>query len=113
MMSFLTVLHILAALILIFTVIIQGGKGADLGAGFGGASQTVFGSGGTTTFFTKFTAWLAAFFMLSSIGLAYLSAHQHGQSVIPKVAEQSAPTAPEAPGAATTEKAPEAAPANP
>jgi preprotein translocase subunit SecG len=99
MLALLTVIHIAVCFLLILIVLIQGGKGAELGAGFGGSSQTIFGSSGGSTFFSKLTAYLAAMFMLSSIVLAYLSSHQTRKSVISTTMEEAAPPAvPEAQG---------------
>jgi len=68
------VLHVLAALSIIGLVLIQHGKGADMGSGFGsGASATVFGSGGAGTFLTKSTTAIAIAFFLTSFGLAYFA----------------------------------------
>lgn len=68
-------------IILILVVLLQTGKGADMGAAFGGSSQTVFGSGGPGTFLGKMTAVFAVIFMLTSLWLAYF-ASQKGASVI-------------------------------
>ena len=68
------VVHILSALALIGLILIQHGKGADAGASFGGgASQTVFGSAGSGNFLTRATAVLAAVFMVTSLGLAWMA----------------------------------------
>ncbi len=68
------VAHVLAALGIIGLVLIQQGKGADMGAGFGaGASSTVFGSGGAGNFLTKMTAIVAVTFFLTSFALAYFA----------------------------------------
>lgn len=72
MQQLLTILHILIALALIGLVLIQRGKGADMGAGFGaGASQTMFGSQGATPFLVKFTGMLAFLFFLTSSLLSF------------------------------------------
>ena len=66
------VFHVLAALAVIGLVLIQHGKGADAGAGFGGgASSTVFGSGGAGNFLQRMTTGIAITFFLTSFGLAY------------------------------------------
>lgn len=69
-------IHLLICVGLISLIIIQHGKGADMGASFGGASQTVFGSRGSGSFLTRSTSILAALFFLNCIFLGYLSAHQ-------------------------------------
>lgn len=81
------VLHLLAALGVVALVLLQQGKGADAGASFGaGASNTVFGSQGSSTFLSKFTAILAACFFLTSLGLGYFAkekSHQLTQAGLP------------------------------
>ncbi|WP_275628575.1 preprotein translocase subunit SecG [Pseudomonas sp. 273] len=68
------VIHLLMALGLVVLVLLQHGKGADAGASFGsGASGTVFGSQGSATFLSRFTAVLAAVFFITSLGLAYFA----------------------------------------
>jgi preprotein translocase subunit SecG len=69
-------LHVLACIGLIMIVLLQRGKGADLGAAFGGSSQTVFGSRGAGGFLTKLTTIVAVLFMFTCLGLAYISAHR-------------------------------------
>lgn len=69
--------HTVIALLIIVLVLLQRGKGADAGAAFGsGASATVFGSQGSSNFFSRTTAILAASFFVSSLSLAYLSSQQ-------------------------------------
>ena len=81
------VLHLLGALGLVVLVLLQQGKGAEAGASFGaGASNTVFGSQGSATFLSKFTAILAASFFLTALGLGYFAkekAHQLTQVGLP------------------------------
>ncbi|MEE5072659.1 preprotein translocase subunit SecG [Pseudomonas viridiflava] len=68
------VFHLLGALGVVALVLLQQGKGADAGASFGaGASNTVFGGQGTSTFLSKFTAILAACFFMTSLGLGYFA----------------------------------------
>lgn len=83
-MTVILILHIFVALFLIFIVLIQSGKGADLGAAFGGSSQTLFGSRGSATFFSKLTTIAAVVFMLTSLSLAVLSSRT--ESVVKKTA---------------------------
>lgn len=73
MITVLLIIHILVAFFLIFIVLIQSGKGAELGAAFGGSSQTLFGSRGAATFFSKLTTIAAIVFMLTSLTLAVVS----------------------------------------
>ncbi len=76
MQQFVLVIHVLIAVALISLVLVQHGKGADVGASFGsGAANTMFGSLGPASFLMKLTAILAAGFFATSIGLTYLVAH--------------------------------------
>ncbi len=69
--------HTLIAVLIIVLVLLQRGKGADAGAAFGsGSSGTVFGAQGSSNFFSRTTAILAAAFFISSLSLAYLSSQQ-------------------------------------
>jgi preprotein translocase subunit SecG len=68
------VAHVLIALAIVGLVLLQHGKGADMGSGFGGgASGSLFGATGSANFLSRATAVLAAIFFLSSLGLAYLA----------------------------------------
>jgi len=74
MESIIVIGHIVVAVGIIALVLIQQGKGADAGASFGGgASQTVFGSGGSGNFLTRSTSFFAVVFFLSSFALAYFA----------------------------------------
>ncbi|HXH83273.1 MAG TPA: preprotein translocase subunit SecG, partial [Candidatus Tectomicrobia bacterium] len=87
----LTVLHVLMCFAIIGVVLLQSGKGADIGSAFGGAgSQAVFGSMGTPTILGKITAAVAVLFALTSFTLAML-AGGGGSSVIREPAPASAP----------------------
>ncbi|MEN9723379.1 MAG: preprotein translocase, SecG subunit [Pseudomonadota bacterium] len=105
MQTFLTVLHIVACILLIPTILIQSGKGAEISASFGGSSQTVFGSSGGANFFTRLTTTLALIFMCTSLALTSLS-NQSKKSVF----EGAVPAAPEATPTASASGAPEAVP---
>ena len=75
--TILLILLVVDALALVGLVLLQQGKGADVGAAFGsGGANTVFGSAGSATFLTKATAWLAIGFFAISFGLAYLANEQ-------------------------------------
>lgn len=72
MTIFLTIVHITVSIALIAIVLLQSGKGAEMGASFGASgSQSVFGAGGGTTFLSKLTTGAAIVFMLTSLTLAY------------------------------------------
>ena len=102
MHTLLTVIHVVACFIMILVVLLQAGKGANMGAAFGGSSQTVFGSSGAGTFLGKMTATVAIVFMLTSLFLTY-SVSRKGSSLFESspapVARQAIPLAP-APNAA-------------
>lgn len=71
------VVHLLVAIGVVVLVLLQQGKGADAGASFGsGASATVFGSQGSSTFLSRFTAILAGVFFVTSLGLAFFATEQ-------------------------------------
>jgi len=94
-----SILHILVCFLLILIVLLQTGKGADIGAAFGGgSSQTLFGSAGPAGFLAKITTIIAIIFMVTSIGLAYLSSHRTGASVIKETSpKKTAPALPPTP----------------
>jgi preprotein translocase subunit SecG len=105
MQTVLVIFHILVSVALIVIVLLQQGRGADIGALFGGSSQTLFGSTGGSTFFNKLTAAVAVIFMLSSLTLAYRSHRSSMESVMKGVkpaATAPAPTKQGTPVAAPT-----------
>ncbi|WP_342147744.1 preprotein translocase subunit SecG [Rickettsiella endosymbiont of Aleochara curtula] len=74
--QFLVLMHVIISIALIALVLIQQGKGAELGATFGSAaSQTVFGSQGSGSFLLKLTGLLALLFFVTSLSLGYLAGH--------------------------------------
>jgi preprotein translocase subunit SecG len=108
----LIIVHIIVCVALIMIVLLQTGKGADMGAAFGGGgSQSLFGSTGASTFLSKATTVAAVVFMLTSLGLAYVSSLKGPTESIMETqkapVEQTAPVAGN-PGAGT-----ESAPASP
>src|SRR5216683_4369181 len=107
--GFILAVHVLLALMIIALVLLQRGKGAEAGAGFGsGASGTVFGARGTSTLFSKLTAVFAALFFVTSLSLAYLGTRGPGEptSVLERsVLSTPAPAAPAAPQPAAPQPA--------
>lgn len=94
------ILHILVCIIMILMILLQSGKGADIGAVFGGgSSNTVFGSAGPGTFLSKLTIGGAIMFMVTSITLSYFSgaAVSKSGSVVQGMGEKAAQTAPASP----------------
>ena len=86
MSALLIVIHIIVCIALIMIVLLQTGKGQDMGAAFGGgASNTLFGSTGASTFLGKATTAAAIIFMIPSLTLGYLSGHRMEGSVITDV----------------------------
>jgi preprotein translocase subunit SecG len=90
--------HVLACMALILIVLLQTGKGAEMGAAFGGASQTLFGGSGGTTFLGRLTTGAAIAFMITCLGLTYLSTGPQTKSVMEDVpvATTEAPMLPDA-----------------
>ena len=82
MESLVIIVHVLAAIGITGLVLIQHGKGADMGASFGsGASQTIFGSVGSGNALTKSTTWLAVIFFVTSLTLALFAKQQAAQGI--------------------------------
>jgi preprotein translocase subunit SecG len=102
------IVHVLAALSVIGLVLLQHGKGADMGAAFGsGSAGSLFGASGSANFLSRSTAVLATLFFLSSLGLTYFSFNKSApQGVMSTHEEPAAPTS-----AIPTPAAPTAAPA--
>jgi len=112
-LTLIIVVHVLIALAIIGLVLLQHGKGADMGSGFGGgASSSLFGATGSANFLSRAPAALATVFFLTSLGLAYLATHKQkseGATVLDAVRSAPAKPAAEAPKpAATPAPAPEA-----
>ncbi len=113
--TILTIVQVISALAIVGLVLLQRGKGADAGAGFGaGASGTVFGARGATTGLSRMTAIFAAVFMINSLVLTYMFQRQQTQvapeSLIERAQQGAAAPAPAA-APATTVPAPAATPA--
>jgi len=112
--AILSVIQVLSSVAIVGLVLLQRGKGAEAGAGFGaGASGTVFGARGATTALSRATAVFAAIFMINSLALAYLSTstskQEQAQKTILDEAAMPRPKSPPAGGSA----APPALPATP
>jgi preprotein translocase subunit SecG len=101
MTALIITIHIIVCIALILIVLLQTGKGASMGAVFGGAgSQTLFGNSGASSFLGKLTTWAAIIFMITSLALAYIS-KSGGKSVVsdiqPTTQQTQAPVAEKAP----------------
>jgi preprotein translocase subunit SecG len=107
---FLTVVHVMVCVLMIVLVLIQRGKGAEIGAVFGGgASTTVFGSRGAGNFLTKMTTGGAIVFMVTSLSLSYLANTRSTRSIF----EESEPPAAESTTPETSSPFQEVAPPEP
>jgi len=106
MTTLLIIIHVIVCLFLIIIVLLQHGKGADMGASFGGSSQTLFGAEGPVPLLNKITTLAAIVFMGTSISLAYISANKSTGTVMEDVKVQ-APVQQQAPAAPLTIPAPE------
>lgn len=93
------VLHVIVAITVIALVLLQHGKGADMGAAFGsGSSGSLFGATGSANFLSRSTAVVATLFFLTSLGLAYFGLQQHKPtSVLDRTMVPATTTQPAAP----------------
>jgi preprotein translocase subunit SecG len=92
--TLLTIVHVIVCLFLVGIVLLQHGKGADIGATFGGSSQSLFGTEGPLPLLNKITTAAAVIFMLTSVTLAYISSQSSNSSVMTGVTvSQPAPEA--------------------
>lgn len=87
MSTLLTVIHVTASLLMVGIILLQHGKGADIGAAFGGGSHTLFGARGATSFLGKVTIGCALVFMVTSMSLAVAARNQSTASVIDDLGE--------------------------
>jgi preprotein translocase subunit SecG len=88
--------HVLACLFLIVVVLLQTGKGADMGAAFGGGSQTLFGAGGAGNLLTKLTTGTAIAFMVTSLILSYGQSRAPGSRLLDQIPADAAAPSPNA-----------------
>ena len=83
--TLLTIAHVVVCLFLVGIVLLQHGKGADIGATFGGSSQSLFGTEGPLPLLNKITTAVAVIFMLTSVTLAYISSQTSNSSVMSEI----------------------------
>lgn len=89
MTTLLVILHIFACLSLIVIVLLQAGKGAEMGAAFGsGSSQALLGASGGQSLIGKITTSIAILFMLTSLSLAWVSGNKRVDSIMPATSSQ-------------------------
>ncbi len=94
MSSIILGLHVVVAIFLILVVLLQTGKGASLGAAFGGGSNTVFGSRGPASFLSKITTIAAVVFMTTSLTLSMLSSRLTKTTVVDEITQEAPPVPP-------------------
>jgi preprotein translocase subunit SecG len=101
-----TILHVIVSIGLILVVLLQTGKGAEVGAVFGGSSATIFGSSGAGNFLTRLTTGMAIVFMITSLTLGYFAGRRPSSSIFDTrtPVTESRPVAPS--GTATQQSAP-------
>ncbi len=99
MYTFTVVVHVTVCFLMIAAILLQAGKGAEIGAAFGGSSQTVFGSRGPANFLSKVTVAAAVIFMVTSLTLAYLSRQGVYSSTVIDLDARESVTTPAAPPA--------------
>ena len=106
MYTLIVVIHVFICFLMIGAILLQSGKGAEIGASFGGSSQTVFGSRGPANFLSKLTVAVAAIFMITSFTLAILAKQRTFQSTVIDLNQKSESAAPQAPAQPATESTP-------
>jgi preprotein translocase subunit SecG len=116
MIIVITIIHVIVSIGLILVVLLQTGKGAEVGAVFGGSSATIFGSSGAGNFLTKLTSGMAIVFMCTSLALGYFAGRKPSATIFDDRTPVTAPAAPaqqSAPASepkATAPSAPQATP---
>jgi len=91
MSTLLITIHVIVCVFLIVVVLLQSGRGTDLGAAFGGAGQSIFGVGGPANILEKITVWAAIIFLITSFSIAYIT---KTHKTIYKPVQQEQPVAP-------------------
>ena len=97
MIIVITIIHVIVSIGLILVVLLQTGKGAEVGAVFGGSSATIFGSSGAGNFLTKLTSGMAIVFMITSLTLGYFAGRKPSATIFDERAPVTAPAAPAQP----------------
>ena len=92
-----TILHVFVSLGLILVVLLQTGKGAEIGAVFGGSSSTIFGSSGAGNFLTRLTTGMAIVFMITSLTLGYFAGKKPTSTIFDNRAPVAEPRTPAQP----------------
>ena len=89
-----TILHVIVSIGLILVVLLQTGKGAEVGAVFGGSSSTIFGSSGAGNFLTRLTTGMAIVFMITSLTLGYFAGKKPTSTIFDTQTPPAAPVSP-------------------
>ena len=90
MITLIVIIHVIVCIALVIIVLLQAGRGAEIGAAFGGASQTIFGSSGSGGFLSKLTTGAAIIFMITCLSLSYIASHRSESSVVESAKKQQA-----------------------
>lgn len=106
MYTLIVIIHVFICVLMIGAILLQSGKGAEIGASFGGSSQTVFGSRGPANFLSKLTVVVAAIFMITSFTLAILAKQRTFESTVIDLNQKSESAAPTTPTQPATEPNP-------
>jgi preprotein translocase subunit SecG len=94
MLIAITIVHVLVSVGLILVVLLQTGKGAEVGAVFGGSSSTIFGSSGAGNFLTRLTTGMAIVFMMTSLALGYFAGRKPSATIFDNRAPAASPVVP-------------------
>jgi preprotein translocase subunit SecG len=106
MYTLIVIIHVFICVLMIGAILLQSGKGAEIGASFGGSSQTVFGSRGPANFLSKLTVVVAAIFMITSFTLAILAKQRTFESTVIDLNKKGESAAPATSAQPTTESTP-------
>jgi preprotein translocase subunit SecG len=110
MIIFVTIVHVLVCIGLILVVLLQTGKGAEVGAVFGGSSATIFGSSGAGNFLSRLTTGMAIVFMVTSLTLGYFAGRKPSETIFDN---RPSPTAPSGAGGTKQESPPSSSQTSP
>ena len=105
-----TIIHVIVSIGLILVVLLQTGKGAEVGAVFGGSSSTIFGSSGAGNFLTRLTTGMAIVFMITSLSLGYFAGKKPAATIFDR---RSSPTETRTPSQPIAPVQQQPAPVNP
>jgi preprotein translocase subunit SecG len=97
MLIAITIVHVIVSIGLILVVLLQTGKGAEVGAVFGGSSSTIFGSSGAGNFLTRLTTGMAIVFMMTSLTLGYFAGKKPSATIFDSRTPAAAPVLPPQP----------------